>query len=410
MASSVKEVFDTECKHLFIDTRFLKKLNQYQMKFVTKNQDHIAFFGGNLTGVHVVRFTDSDRDTWFDDILETDEKVLEDDISKLDDINQDFIVSSNTMNISCTWLAHAIFTSKHLNDHQKHSGMIDVFLVLQYKFLTSLLFQYFKYPAQKEVAEATYAALNLRFTLKEKGSWSALLLSRSEDIIDKHGIHYQTIVDFKDDKKIVYLINDTQGRIRGILKNYYTVFDQVVKSGQRISSVNAVVEHDGVEILRDRSHSLTRYNRYIQSVISDKESFIRAELTGVIERIMQTMPPKMFISTLEWMSANAHERKSSDIQSIVDDTLVHAFDYLSQNTSVIQKTTDLPGMLSRLRGVYMSSRSTDPTLIDLRERTEKIVEIATNNKNPSNLASTRTGVLLYIVLRTFTMKHYANSA
>ena len=67
-------------------------------------------------------------------------------------------------------------------------------------------------------------------------------------------------------------------------------------------------------------------------------------------------------------------------------------------------------MLSRLRGVYMSSRSTDPILIDLRERTEKIVEIATNNKNPSNLASTRTGVLLYIVLRTFTMKHYANSA
>ena len=119
------------------------------------------------------------------------------------------------------------------------------------------------------------------------------------------------------------------------------------------------------------------------------------------------MPVKLFTETLNWMSDNAKVSRSNDIEDVINETLIHAFDYFSQNRSVIQNTSDLPAMLFRLRGVYMSSRSTDAALLQLRAKTEKLVQIATGNKNQSNLASTRTGVLLYIVLRAFTMKHYA---
>ena len=407
MSVTLKNVFDTLCGHVDINTQFLKKIKAYQISFVTKNADHIRFFGGNLTGVDVVRFKDEDVNRWFDEIIETDERDLEEQIALVEDVNQDFAVAGSTFNISCAWVAYAISSSKHLNDTQKHDGLIDLFLILQYKFITSLLYHYFKYPASKEVAEATYAELNYRFALKQHGSWSALLKARAEDIIKPTGIHHNTIKTFSPDTKVVYLLGDTQGSLRSMLKSYYAVFDTVVKSGRRIDSVNAVVEHDGVEILRDRTHALSRYVRYVHSIIGDRNSFIKNELLTVIEKAVSTMPVKLFTETLNWMSDNAKVSRSNDIEDVINETLIHAFDYFSQNRSVIQNTSDLPAMLFRLRGVYMSSRSTDAALFQLRAKTEKLVQIATGNKNQSNLASTRTGVLLYIVLRAFTMKHYA---
>ena len=57
----------------------------------------------------------------------------------------------------------------------------------------------------------------------------------------------------------------------------------------------------------------------------------------------------------------------------------------------------------------MSSRTTDPTVKMLRDQTEAIARLATGSKSLPQLASVRTAVLLYIVLRTFTMRHYSAS-
>ena len=171
MSVTLKTVFSSLCSHLEINPQFLKTLKAYQIGFVTKNADHISFFGGNLTGVDVVRFKPEDENRWFDEIIETDERDLEQQIALVKDVNQEFAVSGSTFNLSCIWVAYAIASSKHLNDAQKHDGLIDTFLILQYKFITSLLFRYFKYPASREVAEATYAELNYRFALKQQGSW-----------------------------------------------------------------------------------------------------------------------------------------------------------------------------------------------------------------------------------------------
>ena len=54
----------------------------------------------------------------------------------------------------------------------------------------------------------------------------------------------------------------------------------------------------------------------------------------------------------------------------------------------------------------MASRSTDEDLMMLREYGEKIVKVGTSTKNPTIIAAVRTGLLLYIVLRGFTMHHY----
>ena len=47
MSVTLKNVFDTLCGHVDINTQFLKKIKAYQISFVIKNADHIRFFGGN---------------------------------------------------------------------------------------------------------------------------------------------------------------------------------------------------------------------------------------------------------------------------------------------------------------------------------------------------------------------------
>lgn len=404
---TVKSVFEEECKGLSIDSKLVKALHAYQVGFVNKNQDHVEFFGGNLLGVQTVRFVDADRSAWFNDILDADEIALEAKLHALPTINPEFNVSSDVMNLSCAWLLHALATSPKLSPGQKHEAMVDVMLVLQYKFLTSRLFRHFQFPAQKDVAEATYASLSYKFDIKQYGSWAALLRAKAEAAIDKGSIHYQTIQKMDDDLAVVYFVNDTQGRIRDMLKNLYGEYLKVYNQGTKITATSAVIEHDGAEILKDKTKNLSAYTRYLHSIITDKNSFIHGELTTIIERIMHRMPGPLFLKTLEWMSDNYRQSRAGEIEEVLNEVLIHAFDYLSANKSVTRAASDLPGLVSKLRGAYMSSRSTDVNLIELRKKTEKIVINAIGKRNSSDLAAIRTGVLLYCVLRAFTMRHYS---
>jgi hypothetical protein len=203
-------------------------------------------------------------------------------------------------------------------------------------------------------------------------------------------------------------LNDIQGRIRDIIKNIYAVFDRVHKSGVRHSIVSSVVEYDGEEVLKDRTKSLIAYTRYLNSVVSDKPSFIRAELVDVVEKLVYTAPPAAFKQTLNWISEHYREARYGLIEEVLNETLIHSFAYLAENREYVKGNPHLPELLGRLKGVYTSSRSTDPALMKLREQMEQIVAMATESKNDSVLAAVRTATLLYLVARTLTMRHYAS--
>lgn len=411
MAETIKSVFDKDCAGLDFGPALAQKLRDYERSFVNKNEDHIAFFGGNLLGVQTVRFQPEDSNRWFEEILETNEDYLEEKILALPSTHyrqdgQAAHVSSDPMNLSCAYLAHKLYVSPKLSPSLKHEAMVAVMLVLQYKFLTSRLYRLFRYPADKTVAEAAYAQLTKKFAIKQFGSWGAVFRARAEEIVAPHSIHFEAIAKMDDDKDVIYLLNDTQGRIRDMLKNIYSIQDSARRSGTRVAVTSQMVEHDGESILKDKVKNLPGYVRYLNGIVTDKHSFIRHELTDVIEKIMFTMPARLFHQTLEFMSDNYRQARASEIEDVLKEVLLHAFDYLSQNRSLIRNERDLPGILVKLRGVYMSSRSSDPALLELRRKTEKIVRLATDSKNDSVVASVRTGVLLYLVARTFSMHHY----
>lgn len=409
MAETIQSVFNRECAHVIFDQKLANKISHMRLSFQMRNEDHITFFGGNLTGVQVVRFLPDDRDAWFESILETGEFVLSDVIDELPSIDKTRIVTSDVMNLSFVWVMHRFLVSQ-LSEKIKHQAMIDTAMIMQFKFLTSRLYRHFPFPADPSIAQATYAQLNYKYAIKKYGSWGELLLARCEDIIAKNSIHYKALLTMEDDNKVTYVLSDSQGRIRELLKNIYDMHLRVRNQNSRILTTSSLVEYDGEVFLKDATNNLTNYTRYINSIITEQRSFIKEELKKVIEKLVHTMSPRMFEKTLEWMSLNYRQQGAGVIESGISDVILYSLDYLRINRSSLRNTSDLPGMLSKLRGSFMSSRNNDELLMKTKEEFEQMVTAATGSKHPGIVASVRTGAMLYIVARSLTKNHYSSAS
>lgn len=404
----VKDVFESEVKDLEFDKRLAENIHRYKQQFINRNKEHAAFFGGNLLGVNVVRFVDADRDNWFDYIIQADEELLREHLHSLAGINPEWHISSNVMNLSCIYLVHKFFHSP-LPATQKRQAMFDVLLILQFKFISSILFRFFPYPADRAVAEATYAALNMKFILKEKGSWLGLLSHRCEEILSRSSPHYRAISSMDSDKEVVDMLNAIHGALKGYVKNMREVMERVRLTGGKVTSVSSVAGVDGEEILKDKTRGPVVYTNYLKSILSDRNSFIREELLLVITKIMPSASYRHLRSALEHVSANYFKTDHQKIERIINLSMVHAFAYLSDNRISLRSNVDLSSMLIRLKGAYTSSRSTDPDLLELRTLVEEVIRPAVDSKTEAVVASVRTGVLLYIVSRAYTKNYYSGS-
>jgi hypothetical protein len=403
---TIKRMFEEYANYIEIDQKLADRINNFQVAFVNKNEDHMAFFGGNLTGVQIVRFTNEDLNKFYTDVVGIDNDEIEEELHRLDVIHTERIVSSDVFAHICMWLIHRFMNSK-LNAKTIERTIQSLNLIILYKFLTSLLFNYFRFPADPEIAIATYASLSNKFAIKQLGSWSALLEDRTKDICTAKGLHHQTIKNYVDDEKILYAITDTQGRIRDMLKNIYREFILTYERGNKIKTQSSSFEYEGEEILRDKTKNLGNYINYIYSILPEKHTFIKDEILTALEGVVHTAPKKLVQETLEWMSDNYRYHNTKEIEDLVKSTLLHSFNYLSDNRTVMKNNTNLITLSLRLKGIYMSSKTKDAEIKKIRSLSEKMVRKATTTKNNSLIISVRVSVLLYIVLRAFTIHHYS---
>lgn len=405
MAKQIKELFDKELDHLKIDNSFVKTLRELRLEFMNRNDDHLSFFTGNLVGVHQIRYRKTDREAWFDLVLETDEDDLKPLVKEVDYIDNSWIRANDVVNLSSIWLLHAIFNSK-LSARKKEEAMFEVCLLLHYKFLSSLMINYFEYRAVKEVAMATYEALSRKFAIKAEGSWQGLLEKRSRDIISSNSIHYKTIANMDSDGAVVDMISDIQDRMRNVVKKLKATFDRVRKDNLKISSTSTVVLFDGEKEILAQTRDQTAYTRYLKDIISDKPTFIRTELVDIVNDSLHTMNPNYFMETLEYCSDNYGKRGDKNIEKLIELTLLHVYRFLSDNEGTMSSGGDIANLLQKLKNLYLASRMSDDQLLEMKSTADKIVNKSIRSNNSAAKASVRSGLQLYIVLRAFSKKYY----
>jgi hypothetical protein len=403
---NVDSIFKEECSHLKFDKAFFKEFVDMEQSFVHKKPEHIEFFGGTMTGVQIVRFTDHEFSRFFGDVMMIDEDIVKQRVHELETINPEFKISSDIFNLSSVWLMHAVFKSKLMDDKMKEELMIRIALYLNYRFITSILYNFFKYPANPDTAAATYAQLSNRFILKAEGSWMAALRYRSEELTSKDSIWRETIEKMDDDIMVVKMLNDANGRIKSMVKNIYAVFMTVHSQGKKISSSSSFIEIDGEIKLRDKVKGLMPYTQYVKSVISRYDEFYKEELVEVILKVVNTASESIFISFMKWLCDNYAHFKDRKADLAVEMIMEHAFEYLSQHTNLLRQKEDIGTILIKIRGTYTSSRATEDKLLKIKEVVETLITQGTGTKNESSLAALRTAFCLYVVMRAFTMKHY----
>lgn len=402
---TIKSIFDTAMKDVSFDKNLAKQIGKLEKKFVNKNSDHIAFFGGNLTGVNPIRFTTTDRNSLLIDVFDIDERLISMEIKSIPEIGDNWVRGTDVVNLSCLYMVHRYYNS-NLPARDKHNAMIEALLFLQYKLLTSIMQHNFKHPANEGLARATYAELSGKFTIKQHGTWYKVLLSRAEDILRPNGIHLKAIKDFGD-ADVQNMITDIQNRLKSMIKYINDVFYRLRDQKATILSTDSKIELDGKMTLRDIERVQDKYSRYLNSIVLSKDEFIKRELIDIVCSTMNDLPGKLIYETLMFIHEGAVDDKKK-VNLVLTEILLHFFSSVKDDRQLYNRMNDIPALLVRFKSLYMASRSRDPSVLILRTEVEKMVIEATKVKTKSTVSSVRTGVLLYLILRTLTMKHYSS--
>lgn len=383
--------------------RLARAISSFLVRLQTCNDDHINFFGGNLLGTDRIRFLDTDRAKWFDDILQIDEDYLRECVHAVPYIDKDWKVGADVFNLSCVWVVHQFYKSPQAKDPVIYQAMIDTLVILQFRFISSIYSQYFPRLVDKAAAEATYAAFTLKFNIKRMGSWGEILRDRAESFINYESPHVHALKTFQPDDKVVYIVTDMQTRTRKTIKDQYNVLDKVRSGNLRIQTTQSTLTIDGDKIIKDHVNVFNNAKQYLFDVSGNEASFIKRPLVDVVLNLMSTTSEQAFLDVLKMMCNEPVGSHRDEVEWMLEHTLIHAFDYIARNRI---RFNDVGIILVKLRAMYMSSKSTDPILLELRERIEKYAKANSHLKSPAALASVRTAIMLYCLLRAISSNQY----
>jgi len=403
--NELKGIFTTQLKHLKFDDRYAKQVMSYVTGFINKNENHTVFFGSTLIGTPQIAFVPrEDGRQWFEGILDVDEKELRDALHSAKAIDPSHNVGSSPYNLSIIYLAHMFLTSKSISRRRQDEVLIQLFVMLQAKFLTSLVNNFLEHEVNKDIAIAAYASLSKRFILKQMGSWIAYFRYRAEDILSDSSIHSETLRRFNNDDKITYALSDIQTRERATANLLMDAFTAAHAADTRIHSSSAISTFDGVESLGARVDNNRAYIEEIHKAASERASFDIPDVKDIILALMPTLPPKVLDECLGYIGDNYGDRRADGISELLEKNVIHAIGFIRDNKL---KITDLRNILIRLRSIYMAPKAADAYLLRSRELADGVVNAATSTTNKATLASARVAVMLYITLRALVYRKYS---
>lgn len=402
---TIKSVAEAHTKHLKFDVALAKELAHYAHQYLNSNPNNLAAMGSNLLGVYPMRFTTADRYAFLEDVMGVDERAMRKDIVALDTVDENWVRASDVMNILCMFLAYRFLTSG-LPQKVREEAALTALMIYHYKIFSSLLTRYFPHGVSEGLAQAVYAKLSKKFDIKQAGNWKEVLRRASLQLMGDDSVHRETLRTFLPDEKVIYLISDSQVRVRSRFKYIWEVLEEVHSQGKGFVNAKSSIELNGEMHLRDVERLIPKYTRYLKDVLTEQNRFIKEDLIEVVLELMPTIPEKQFQMILTVFSTRY---KASDklAMALVDNTITHLFDSVLSDREVRSSLGNLSDTLIRTRGLYTASRSSDALLLKMRDDGEKFIRKHTSIRNGASVSANRTGLFLYLVLRTMVIDHYA---
>lgn len=403
MDKQIIEVFDQHLKDIVFDKAFFSKIAKFRINWVYKNPSNMEFLGSNLLGVHPIRFSALDVESFFMELLNVDEEELRYEIHALKDIDIKRKVSSNIVFLTLTYLMHKFTTSLKIGK-DRDAAVKEVYYIFAYKAMSSLVSHYFKYPVDTAIAVAVHEQLNNKFLIKRLKNWQEVFEYRADDVLDK-GLHSKRIKYYKQTDDATRVVIDLQGRLRDMIKNIYIVIINVNETNSKVTSTtldDTDLEGDAtIKSIVDRPDV---YIMYIKNIIYKHNDFIKDDLLHVISDLLDMNNSKDLYKTLTYMSDNY--MASKDMDFVIDKTIDLSIEYLSKNNISDNYNNDLKNVIIMLKNYYTGSRVDNKDVDKLKKKIKKIFIDATGRTNKTKISNNRVGVILYIFLRAIAKNNY----
>lgn len=395
--NKIKDAMAFVFKDLKITTKHINKVEALIMDVVTRPGGNAEFFSGNLFGTVQISFTATDVKNVITNIFGVDMAKIGDALSRVDHSVRIDNAIKDELNITCAYVCHLIYNSD-LSEEDKKRGVKLLHLLFALKTICWKVKERLHYTCSNEVARSALEACSYRFKIKQLGSWYKVLDNRANNLADDDGIHTEALKSFELDKGVSYYITDSIGSISSTVSCSYNEMDKASKSNEKVlSSSMSKTNLDGSTELTVRQLTSEKGRRAIDSIISDRRSFLKDDWIKITLSVNPSTTRKALVNIVTWISENRYGDLGDDIASIVDNSVIVVSQSLSKpsykNSSKTMRST-----LLLLKGFYGSSRSSSKNLHGLRASGSKIIKKSKVKITPSSEASTRCSLFIYMAI------------
>lgn len=332
-------------------------------------------------------------------------------IRDVDAINTKFKVISDPFNLYITYILHQIYIAK-IPERFQSEAMLKTLMLLQYKFFSSLVAHRFKFPPDESIMTAMYEGLSGKYDIKIYGTWKNVMMAKAAMLLDKSSIHHDVFEKYDNDKEILYLISDTQTRIRQNLNTITTEYMMTKEKHDKIGSYSSLGStEEGDTALLDSASMLDNMIVNTYNCVLSTAKFLDDRQLKLVCNMFSALGPAqlrhLLIAFSEYATRMQRTGKAQDTKKIdgievyigpqvfIQNTLQTAYRFC--NASNVKFNQPIP-VLRVIRDIFSSSRITDTDIQKLRASTNFYVSTLQDSTRETTVSALRIGLVLYLVL------------
>jgi len=412
---NIKEYFDEHIR-INITHDLIKAINTLTLRFELRGE-HPLTLNSPMFGVHKFFFTTEDRNMFFD-IIKISESDVNNVVAKIPSIDKAFLVISDAFNLTCVYLVHTLL-SAHISKHEIEECCTNVLNLMQYRFMSSAVNHYFPHSANYEIMQTVTEALNLKFAIKQYGTWKKVMTARSLSILATDKLHGDTLQRFNKDKDILYMITDMSTRIRSQLKIITSEYYTTKEANKFISSHSATIVLDGEKILREKDGRFELMTSVIYHKVLNKAAFIDDHVIKMVQTSVGRLNSSIIKRTLIALSDEAkqqqethettkiiHKRDDTEIYVGVE-VLIGKIIHLVYMSAILSNRVNLNSKIAvyaNTKNIFAASRTSDRQMINLRLSVADFLKRTRISKRESTVSGLTVAIVLYVTLLSFQLK------
>jgi len=399
--------------NLKVDSKIIKKFNDLVATWELRQQHPIALNSQSI-GIYPIAFLPSDRVAFFE-LFNLTENQVRNLVQKITTVHQDRKVTSDPFNLLSVWVMHLGYRDIP-SVKTRDEFLMNVAKFLHYRYFTSLVNYYFCHGANEKIMAATINGLSKKFDIIIYGTWRKAIEARCLDLISQDSIHLTSLERSDDDNKFLYVITDTQTRIRDKIKNIFAEYMAAKDRGDQVGNRGSTgtSSYDGEKILVHTANTLDLMISNLQNEILVERLFIDNQTVKSISSQFTNISEDMLKSALKSLVDLARTQSDSKELNAVK-TVDKQVIYIGMRVflaNFIQKTyryclhngidvMNKGEMFVRVKNVYSSSRINDEDILAVKQSVAYLVNYLNVSRRETTVSSLRLALITYILIRSF---------